>query len=292
MRRLVLLLALGGCDLVFGLERNPDPPVCGPFRAPEEVPLVGLDGAHDFSVDSTGTVGMVHVNVGAWTGPHAIKKDANGMWVRDMPRDMPQLDRLTGAHMMANGTAFGWIDRPSGPMLNQYTFASTKWNLVAGEVVESSADRDAHAGNEIELPIGTNVVQKFLVELRPPIDDGFTDLRILQRTPASTFWQVTGQAEPLRSAKPTINPNGGVLTADHEILVYSAQIGNQNEYRLFASRRTRDEFPIGVELIIENTPSATDFSEPWINADCTTLYFRQAETTWMTTALDDAASRR
>jgi hypothetical protein len=75
--------------------------------------------------------------------------------------------------------------------------------------------------------------------------------------------------------------------------VYSAQIGKEKESRLFASRRTLDEFPAGVELIIDGMDSDSDFTEPWINADCTTLYFRQGETTWMaTTAVDDAASRR
>lgn len=291
-RRLLLLLALGGCDRVFGLERDLERAVCGPFGPPEPVVFAPELGAvSDLSVDATGTAGMVHANlgngaIGAWRGPHAVMKDGTGTWVQDTVRDRPVLNSLDGAHLTADGTgAMSWIDSPRGVMANVLAFAGGAWSTVAQDVVERQTDKDVHIGNVIDLPIGTGLVQRFAVEIRLSFDRASPgELRIIQRIPTDSFWMVTGQATPLNTTTPALSHNGGVMTADHEILVYTAVVGKETRSRAFASRRIRDTFGPGVELIIDGVEADASITEPWINADCTRLYYREGDTTWVTNA--------
>ena len=292
-RRLLFVLALGGCDRVFGLERDVLPAVCGPFGAPEEVVFDGALGAvNDFSVDASGTYGMVYANIGngtttAWRGPHAVVKDPSGTWIQDIARDKPVLNSLDGAHIAAGGNGgMSWIDSPRAVMANVLTFAGGAWGTVVQDVVERETDKDVHIGNVIDLPVGPGLIQRFAVEIRLSFDRlSPGELRIIQRIPTDSFWMVTGQATPLNTATPALDLNGGVMTADHDILVYTAIVGKEKRSRAFASRRIRDTFSPGVELIIDGVENDASITEPWINADCTQLHYREGDTTWVTNAL-------
>lgn len=291
-RRLLLVLALGGCDRVFGLDRDLLPAVCGPFATPEPVTFDELLGdASDLSVDASGTLGMVYTNLGnanmgAWRGPHAVML-VGGTWVQDTARDRAQLDRFDGAHITADGAgALGWIDSPRGPIGNVITYQANSWDAVVAELIKDDADEDSHFGNVIDLNVGPGLVLRFAVELRLPFDRASPgELRILQRVPTSMTWSVTTQADPLATAEPALDITGGVMTADHEILVYTAVVGKEKRSRAFAARRTRDKFGPGVEIMIDTVPGDASITEPWINADCTQLYYREGNTTWVTNAL-------
>jgi hypothetical protein len=292
-RRLLFVLALGGCDRAFGLERDLPPPVCGPFGPPEEVVFDGALGAvSDFSVDASGTYGMVYANIGntnvtPWRGPHAIVKSPSGMWIQDTARDKPVLNSLDGAHIIgAGGSAISWLDSPRGPMSGLLSFAGGAWSTVVGDILDRESDKDAHFGNVIDLPVGQGLIQRFAVELRLSFDRNEPgELRILQRIPTDSNWMPTEQATPLNTANPPLDLDGGVMTADHEILVYTARVGEEKHSRAFASRRIRDQYNPGVELIIDGVDNDASITEPWINADCTQLYYREGDTTWVTTAL-------
>ena len=292
-RRLLFVLALAGCDRVFGLERDMEPPVCGPFGPPEPVTFAQELGAvNDLSVDATGNRGMVYANLGngvttAWRGPHAVMRNGEGTWVQDKVRDKPVLNSLDGAHITADGNgAMSWIESPRGVMANVLTFAGGAWSTVAQDVVERETDKDVHIGNVIDLPVGPGLIQRFAVEIRLPFDRlSPGELRIIQRIPTDSFWMVTGQATPLNTATPRLDLNGGVMTADHDILVYTAVVGKEKRSRIFASRRIRDTYHPGVELIIDGVDNDASITEPWINADCTQLYYREGDTTWVTNAL-------
>jgi len=292
-RPLLLVLALGGCDRVFGLERDMLPAVCGPFGPPEEVAFgPELGAAHDLSVDGAGLYGMVYANLGngtvpPWRGPHAVVKDSSGTWIQDKARDKPVLDRLDGAHITAGGNgAMSWIDSPRGVMANVLTFTGGAWGTEVQDVVERETDKDVRIGNVIDLDVGPGLIQRFAVEIRLSFDRlAPGELRIIQRIPTDSFWMVTGQATPLNTATPALDLNGGVMTADHEILVYTAIVGKEQRSRAFASRRIRDRFSPGVELIIDGVDDDASITEPWINADCTQLYYREGDTTWVTNAL-------
>ena len=292
-RPLLFVLALGGCDRAFGLDRDTLPAVCGPFGAPEEVLFAPELGAvNDLSVDATGERGMVYANIGngttgPWRGPHAVMKDATGMWIQDKLRDKPILDSLDGAHIAADATGgMSWIDSSRGVMANVLTFAGGAWSTVSQDVVERETDKDVRIGNVIDLPAGPGLIQRFAVEIRLSFDRlSPGEIRIIQRIPTDSIWMVTEQATPLNAANPPLDHNGGVMTADHDILVYTATVGKEKHSRAFASRRVRDTYKTGVELVIDGVDDDASITEPWINADCTQLYYREGDTTWVTSAL-------
>ena len=291
---LVVLLAAGGCDRAFGLVREASPPICGPFGPPEEVlfsPALLAAGVHDFSVDATGQLGMVYANLpsvglSAWRGPHAIKPGGDGVWIQDLARDKDVLDSLDGGHMQSDGKAVGWTDVPKGATLREYSFFAgpMKWTSSA-EQIENTLTSSAHAGNTIATPDG---IRRWLVELLIPETAPFVNtLQIYERL-ATMPWQLTAQGNALRTTKPKLNINGAVMTMSHDRMVYTANVGDERVegevvYRIFAGERVDDIFEPGVELMIEDADSSVGFSEPWINEDCTTLYYRQSDATWKTT---------
>ena len=291
---LAVLLAGGGCDRAFGLVREASPPICGPYGAPEEVqfsPALLAAGVHDFSVDATGQLGMVNASlksgvITAWHGPHAVKPGGDGVWIQDLARDKDVLNSLDGGHMQYDGKATGWTDVPRGATLREYTFAPGPMKWASGaEQIENTLTSSAHAGNTIATPDG---VRRWLVELLIPETAPFVNtLQIYERL-ATMPWQLTAQGNALRTTKPKLNINGAVLTMAHDRMIYTANVGDERVegelvYRIFAGERVDDIYEPGVELMIEGAESAVGFSEPWINDDCTTLYYRQNDATWKTT---------
>ncbi len=294
---LVVLLAPGGCDRAFGLVRDPAPPVCGPYGTPEQVMFSAsliAGGVHDFSVDATGQIGMAWANlksgaITAWRGPHAIKLDVNGVWIQDPARDKDVLNSLDGGHIQYDGKAVGWTDVPRGATLREYTFSPVPMKWASGsDQIENTLTSSAHAGNMI---VSTDGFLRTLTEILVPETEPFVNtLQIYQKLP-TTSWSLTPQANALRTAKPTLKISGAVLTMAHDRIAYTANVGdekveNETAYRIFAGMRVNDQFEPGVELMIDGAESPVGFSEPWINDDCTTLYYRQNDVTWKTTQVN------
>jgi hypothetical protein len=285
-RRLLLLLALGGCDRVFGLDREVPPPVCGPFGPPEEVTFASqLGDAHDLSVEPGGQRGMVFASAGGWIGAHAVKpgQDPNS-WDLDPARDRDNLRSVNSAHVTSDGAAMGWLLGTRGHMISMLTFSATMWS-ASTETIEQPLDSDATIGNVIVLPAGSVLKLKVATQIVRVTEDAPGALVILERNPTGTTWSATQQALPFSMAKTPYDFDGAVLTADHERLVYTARIGNDKKPRAFATRRSNDRFAPGVELIIDGVDPDSGITEPWIDEDCTELYFRNDDRTWVTTAV-------
>lgn len=286
-----VILAAGGCDRVFGLVRETTTQLCGPYGTPEPVlfsgPLLAA-GVHDFSVDATGQIGMAWANIGSgstapWRGPHAIELDANGVWVQDLAHDQPVLDSLDGGHIQADGLAIGWTDVPRGATLREYTFSTVANRWAPGvDQIESALTTSAHVGNVI---VSDDGILRHLVEILIPDRAPFENTVQIYERLATMPWKLTAQANPFRLDE-TLNVTGAVLTKAHDRIVYTGMVGDEMEARIFAGKRVRDQFELGGELEIMDVDSPVGFSEPWINADCTTLYFRRDEVTWQTTRMD------
>jgi hypothetical protein len=290
-----VLLAAGGCDRAFGLVRDPTTMICGPYGVPEPVAFseaLLAAGVRDFSVDATGQLGMVWANlgsgtIGAWRGPHAIKLDGNGVWVQDLARDQQVLNSLDGAHIQFDGSmAIGWTDVPRGATLREYTFVDgpMKWAQGA-EQIENVLTVSAHVGNTIATEDG---ILRHLVEILIPDRAPFENTVQIYEKFGGMPWALTPQGNLLRTAKPPLNINGAVLTMAHDRMVYTANAGNEKVdgelvYRIYAGQRTRDQYEPGGEIDIDGIDSPFGFSEPWIDADCSTLYYRQDDVTWKTT---------
>ncbi|MDB4960209.1 MAG: hypothetical protein JWP01_208 [Myxococcales bacterium] len=289
VRAVLLLVAVAGCDQVWQLERDVPPAVCGPYSSPVEVVFSPtISDPHDFSVDSSGTRGLIYgefPRAPRATGVHAIKL-VNDEWVIDPEREAGAITSLDGAHISENDFLIGWLDKSSVnlPQISEYQYFPTTrmWGGPASGVVDSVQSETSIAGNLIVT--GT---QKFVVTTRLSDDDMTNSLRVFEYGPPGNSWALTGQAAPLGVESLKLNARGAVMTADHGKLVYAAEIAHRDFTQLFATYRTRDEFRPGVPLIIEDVPADADLTEPWIDGDCGTLYFRRDEKTWMATALVD-----
>ena len=300
LRVVAFALLLVGCDLAWQLERDVTP-VCGPFSAPTLVPFhPELVGPHDFSVDSSGTRGMIYAmypRAARPTGVHAIKLE-NTMWRADPTRDGGVLSQLDGSHIAENNFAVGWLfeEGADRPEIREYQFfpgTPGAWNQGTSGLVDPLQGQTSTGGNLIVLPYAGVATIRFMVTIlmSDRVGDPNT-MRIFQLFPNETQWELTPQADPLKTAREKVNPNGGVMTADHGKLVYSARIGTDAmaPSRLYASERIRDEYSHGAPLTIEDVDGDADLTEPWINADCTRVYFRKDDATWMADAVDDAAN--
>jgi len=303
LRVVAFALLLVGCDLAWQLERETPPPVCGPFGAPSLVPFhPELIDPKDFSVDSSGMRGMIYAmypRASRPTGVHSIKL-VNDVWRADPARDGGVLDRLDGGHIAEDNFAVGWLVEEGGdrPEIREYQFfpntpPSGAWASGTSGLVDPLQGQTSTGGNMIVLPYAGVATIRFMVTIlmSDRVGDPNT-MRIFQLFPNETQWELTPQADPLKTAREKVNPNGGVMTADHDKLVYSAKVGTDPlaPSRLYASKRVRDEYEHGAPLIIEDVDGDADLTEPWINADCTRVYFRQDGATWMADAVDDAAS--
>lgn len=296
MARAVALVALlVGCDQAWQLERD-EPPLCGPFAAPTQVPFhAELVDAHDFSVDSSGTRGLIYAKytprTANPTGVHAIKLE-NGTWRIEPARNTGVIISLDGGHISENNMSVGWLTRESngGPGVSEYTFSMTavppQWGGPSSGFLDAVRSDTSTAGNVIVLPYTAVATIRFAVTIKLSDSTDPNTMRIFQLFPNRFEWELTAQADPMKTSKLKVNPNGGVLTADHNKLVYSARLGTGTTSRLYASGRLRDEFAPGPELRIEGVEGDEDLTEPWVNGDCTQLYFRRDNVTWMATAVD------
>ncbi|MBA3453640.1 MAG: hypothetical protein H0T42_11160 [Deltaproteobacteria bacterium] len=297
LRWVVLLPLLVACDLALGLDSRVRNVVCGPYAEPTLVPFHDeLVDAKDFSVDSSGLRGMIHAKFTGTqtrTGVHTIKF-VDPVWRLDPERDNGILPNLDGAHISESNMAVGWVTRKSlvQPSMHEYTFSTVstppQWGGGGGFAIDTVQADTSIAGNVVELPFGGSMI-RFVVSVRVP-EAGTSSIRIFQLVPGKPTWELTGRADLLQFANEKLNPNGVVTTADHSKLVYSATLGTSTISRLFSTRSVDQRFDHGPELIIDGVEDEEDLREPWINADCSVLYFRRGDATWMATAVDAPAS--
>lgn len=267
-RHAVALTALAGCNLVFGVDHEVKPGVCGPYAVVEQLAFDDdLKDVREVSFAGDGTRGMAHADYKGTMGPFALKLDG-GTWTIDEARSIG-LETLEGARLQSDGLhAFGW----TGSQLDEYQFTDgVGWNALIG-VIDTGTDADKRAGNVIELPIASGAL-RLLVETRIYVTGG-SELLLRSRRPTDVSWQSTRYLEAFASAQPAITPSVGLLTANGDRLVYAAEVGGQHGSRLYATwKNTGASFDPGTRLDIDGVDDDVALTDPWINADCSELWF-------------------
>ena len=282
---LLLLLCASGCDLVITIE-EPLESVCGPYKHIERVLFEdALVDVHDFSVDYTGMNGIVvgSVTQGAstiYTGPIPIKLGMDGVWARDARLANMNDFKLSGAHMLGDGTLFGWRDQSvqlGAPRLNRYMFVSTPpmpgWSEIRLPELDIDTSKNYRPGNEIVLPLEGESLRIF-----PIIKESYDgtergQIKVRQKY-GTQPWGATAQADKIEITA-TIDPSAAVMTADHKILIYAAS-DRKHKQRIYASVRNTDldQFLVGAEIDLDSKADLDD-TEPWIRENCNELYFRR-----------------
>ena len=281
---LVVVGALGGCDLVLGTQAfDPFDALCGPYGVPAQVQFdSALGQPTDFSVAADSMHGLVTATYNGITGPTPILFDGT-TWVVDVPRNVGAIrlaTALSGGHMGTTGDVYGWLDHdksPDPPIVVQYVF-TTSWSAVVPNV-DRSTILDLTTGNEVESDAGNGAKTRYVVELRHDFAGSLpAKLEILAASPAApdTF-APTGFTDPINGIA-GIAPTGGVLTGDHEIFVYSAKLGAV-ESHLFETPFSKFEFAAGSPIALLGVAGKAD-DQPWINGDCSQIWFRRDGVTW------------
>jgi hypothetical protein len=267
LRLAVVCAMLCGCNVVFGVDRV-EPAVCGPYAVVDQLAFdPKMLHVREISFDADGKQAMAWADYNGTTGPNALMS-VDGVWVRDDARSLG-LETLGGARLQPDGRhAFGW----TGASIDEYQFSdAVGWNALVG-VIDTGTLDDKVAGNAIELDIGAGAL-RLLVETRIHVTGG-SEIVLRSRLPSDDSWQDTRYLDAFVSATPTITPGVGLLTADGERFVYAAQVGRDPISHLYATPKNADpSFSPGVRLDIDGVDEGVALTDPWINADCSQLWF-------------------
>jgi hypothetical protein len=151
------------------------------------------------------------------------------------------------------------------------------WSPIVPNVAESNVV-DLFPGNEVESDAGNGAKSRYVVELSQAFDGATPGkLEILVAMPASDVFKPSGFVNSINDVD-AIAPTGAALTADHGILVYSAKLGT-TESHLFETSFSKFEFGPGHEIGSLYVSGKAD-DQPWINNDCTQIWFRRDGLTW------------
>jgi hypothetical protein len=257
----------------------PAPDLCGPYEDP--TPLVfddALEGPRGFSVQADGTRGLVHARYNQQTGPIPIKL-VDGRWLPDDPNRQGTLVRRSGARMVSDGRVLAWQDAGGDQQIaaiTMFEYVSDVWDEKTTRVGESPV-RDLRAGNLVRTDLGNNGEALYAVQLEVPRDGvGRNTLQIRIKSSAiggGANWFNTGFGD-LLSTSAGVDPQAAVLTDDHRILVYAARV--RGGTAIYESRLTAEKFPVGQRIFT----ITGEVDEPWINGDCSQIWFRRDGAIW------------
>ena len=283
---MLALLVLVGCDDVLGINQFPSvTSLCGPYGPPTVVQFdPALQHPNDFSVGSDLIHGLVTANVGGVTGPTPIVfDDGSATWKVDTrPNVQKVLPMISGAHMgvntamTGNDDVYGWSlhDIIAQPEIRRYMYNGSQWVADAAFLAESTT-QDLMTGNEVETDAGGGLVSRYLVEILAPKDGvGRNSIDVLVATPGSGNFVTSGFVGPINTDPAMFDPRGGALTGDHERLVYATSVGDSTEVHLYEAALAREQFQPGNPISSLDAPGVSD-DQPWINADCSTIWFRR-----------------
>jgi hypothetical protein len=292
---LAIVALLGGCDLVFGLERPVQDTVCGSFGDEQEVPFGDeLTDITDFSFNGPGTRGFVRATIdiegGSRTGPVPVLFD-NDQWRYDATfeanwRILESNDRVRVARMARDNELYvaqQFIGPPSSLHVFHYVFVGANWVLAENMEIAFTSNTDAVPGGELsELVAGSDppLTFDFLPIFRFDQATEARSVAIATHAPGAQMWQDQERIGGLASTD-TINeqhqPWSGALarTPDgRQVLVYAATPdGSSENSDLFIAEKHSGGFVEGVPLTNFNT--GDEELEPWVSEDCSMITFRR-----------------
>lgn len=290
VRLAVLLVALGGCDVVFMLEEKFPPVACGKYG---DITKVSFDPAlspvTEFSINGDGTRGFVQATHAGRTGVTPVK-NVDGTWVHD-PMFEANLGQLQSSQRLRFGRISFRNELFAAQLLDSgyfaawhYAFNGT-WALANNFPVAIEPTRSTFPGGELELDTpadpSRSLDQIVIIDLD---DDARTSISIAAKQPAgmafekiyagaklSTF-PINEVHEPTQGAL-VRGPNGLLVlayAARRKDKVTGEPIGSSD---IYMSEKDGDVFPVGIP--VEKINTNADELEPWVSEDCQSLFFRR-----------------
>jgi hypothetical protein len=267
-------LLVSGCDYVVGIDElgSASPSACGPYGVP--VPVVfdaALAGAHDFSVADDGLSGAVVIDSDNIPSTKPITPGGTLGWALDPAfTGSSTLDRLRGHRIEAGRVLATSIDT-SHHQVDEYTFQGIAWQ---GALLLSDSNFELYAGNARDDDAGSATR---LVAVRRRTTSAHNEIAIFNRDlatdPTGAYHEDPDSPRTLNQVS-TQQPTHAVLTADRRTIVYASSLGS-NEPDLYVTTYD-DALPgwgPGEPIRSLNTAGAED--EPWVNGDCSRIWFRR-----------------
>jgi hypothetical protein len=277
VRLLYVLAALGGCNVVLGLDHvDAVSQACGPYGEAVPValsPLLG-SGAHDLSVADDGISGAVVTDVDATSLTHPVTLDDTTMtWGPDTSVSTNVLDtvrghRITADTILATPPGYGEVD-----VYQRFAsgWAATGMNIDHDQNFEfyAGTERDVYdtMGNLVDRTV-TLVKRRTMSLARSQIVVTSSDARDI-----NTFAEELSRTAPL-NAQTGLQPTHAVMTDDRRTIVYAATLDNGTS-SVFETTfdETTQAWQPGTAVVGVDKTGAED--EPWINADCSRIWFRR-----------------
>jgi hypothetical protein len=313
----LLLLCASGCDLVIPLSEPPVSP-CGPFGKPvaqtfdagllNGMPAPDFVDVKYFSARNAAKAGdpdygAIHAkregnarvyvvertDTNAWTyAPtrNALLGGTAGGSIGEIEFDFLPNDAKPGVDRL-----FVWQATPTS--MYQAELITTMGGGYAIENAPAVTDREFNieVGNVVEVleadpdvPGAMRPQRKRAVVTKTPVDFSgkpvivFADLLFPY---ASHVWAEDDDRTQPINKDPLVVPGRGALTNDLFILVYSMKYAN-GSYDIYASRRDPNtrQWSLGEKVTGEVNTSKLDETDPWINGDCSVLYFARNGVTY------------
>jgi hypothetical protein len=297
VRIALVLLAASGCDAALGLEHiEPITGACGPYNSVKPVTINGVSDPRGFSITPDGSLALVTGKDAAdQTRPIVLK--ANGdTWEPDPAMQNGLVAAMKGAllappePMPVASTYPGEVLQPvmllstipSGQSKAQvgryfWSASSNAWSLDTNEPAFSLSGYDVFPGN-VSIKVGaTNsdvdrVRHTVLWMVTQDASEGPNKIAITANTPPSFTLEDKARTVGINSLGKRFGQ--AVLTDDRAKLVYSAESGTSRG--IYAVEQNPDSRTFDdAGGLVAGIDDEGDEVEPWINGDCSKLYFRR-----------------
>jgi hypothetical protein len=277
VRHLSALVALSGCQVVFGIDPVEAPPklACGPYAKPLEVAFdASLAGAHDLSVLDDEMHGAVVVDADNLSKTVPVVLDGAGTWIPDASVTATGLDTLRG-HRIAPDRVLATDTSKGNTQIDVYANTGTLWAAMT-PVVDGDTSFELYAGNERDvISSGATTYRRVtMVKRRTTTSHSQVVVTNFDIAVDSTSFHEDPSRTALLNSVADIQPTHAEMTDDRRTIVYAATaIGEQPDLFVTTFDDTQQAWPPGERISTLNTTGAED--EPWINADCSRIWFRR-----------------
>lgn len=276
-RLLFTLVALGGCQVVFGLDQVQPPPklACGPYAKPTPVMFdPTLVGAHDLSVLDDEMHGAVVIDADNLSRTVPVALDTTGTWIPEVGIATGGLSTLRG-HRTAVDRILATDTSKGNAQIDVYTLSGAAWSAIS-PTVDGDSNYELYAGNERDVVSGTVQVYRrvTLVKRRTSTNRSQIVVTNLDMAVDSTSFHEDVNRTALLNAQTDIQPTHAEMTDDRRTIVYAAAAtGETSDVFVTTFDDAQMAWPAGERIGTLNTSGIED--EPWINADCSRIWFRR-----------------
>lgn len=278
-RLVFALVALTGCQVAFGLDSLDAPAklACGPYAAATPVAFdPALAGAHDLSVVEDGMHGAVVIDSDNLSRTVPVALDAAGTtWIPDPGAGTNGLSTLRG-HRIAIDRIIATDTSKGNVEVDVYMLSGTLWGAVA-PVVDGDAAFELYAGTERDQLTGSTATYRrvTLVKRHTSVANRsqivVTNLD-LASDPTSFHEDLNRTA--LLNSQTDVQPTHAEMTGDRRTIVYAAAAsGEKSDLFVTTFDDSQTAWPPGERIAELDTAGAED--EPWVNADCSRIWFRR-----------------